>query len=170
MKTHSGLQAVVGLCCIVLSLGAWAQDEPEEAAEEAASDSGEGDSGSSANANDRRMYFSPMLSYTSADDDRATDNAMGGVVSLGKKMTSGLNLELTGFFETMGRENEALTDKSAELSGVGLGAMVFASTTFPTAYGLIAVHQGQGNRHPTTPDTVDFSYKSTVFDVGFGTL
>ena len=171
MKTYSGLQAMLGLCCVLLSFGAWAQDEPEEGAvEEVASETDGGDAGSLANANDRRMYFSPMVSYTKADKDRATDDATGGVVSLGKKMTSGLNLELTGFFETLGREDETLTDKSAELSGVGLGAMIFGSTTFPTAYGLLAVHQGQGNDHPTTPDVTGFNYKSTVFDVGIGYL
>ncbi len=169
MKKVSGLQGVLGLCCTLLAFGAWAQDEGEEEApaEEA---SAEGESSGSANGNDRRLYFSPMLSYTMADDDRTTDDAMGGVISIGKKMTSGLNLELTGFIEAMDREDETVTDDAAELNGVGVAAMIFPSTTFPTAFAIVAVHQGQGNDHPTTPDVAGFNYKSTVFDVGIGYL
>jgi len=171
MKNHSGLQGVLALGCLVLAFGAWAQEGEEaqgeeDAVEEVADEGG----GSTANGSDRRLYVSPMFSYTKTDDDRTTDDAMGGVISLGKKMTSGLNLELTGFFETMGREDETLTDDSVELSGFGLGAMVFPSTNFPMLYGVVAVHQSQTKRHPTTPDTTDFSYKGTVFDVGVGYL
>src|SRR5689334_1018173 len=100
MKTYSGLQGVLALCCVLLSFGAWAQ---EEGGGEAPADEGSADSGSasSANGNDRRLYVSPMFSYTWADQDRNTKDAMGGVMSIGKKMTSGLNLELTGFIEKM---------------------------------------------------------------------
>jgi len=169
MKKYSGLQGVLGLCCALLAFGAWAQDE---GADEAPADepSDEGGSGSSANGNDRRLYVSPMLSWTQADDDRTTKDALGGVVSIGKKMTSGLNLELTAFTETMDREDETVTDDSAELNGVGLAAIIFPSTTFPTLYGILAVHRGKGSDHPTTPDVAGFSYDSTVFDTGIGYL
>ncbi len=159
---------MLGLCCALLAFGAWAQDEGEvEGEEEPAAEEG---SSSSANGNDRRLYFSPMFSYTMADDDRTTDDAMGAVISIGKKMTSGLNLELTGFIEAMDREDETVTDKSAELSGVGLAAMIFPWTTLPKLFGIVAVQQGRGNDHPTTPDVAGFNYKSTVFDVGLGYL
>ena len=172
MKKYSGLQGVLGLCCAALSFGAQAQSVEglQGVADEAPAEEGEGDASQLANANDRRLYFSPMFSYTMSDDDRTTDDAMGGVISLGKKMTSGLNLELTGFYQTMDREDDSVTGESAELNGVGLAAMIFPSVTFATAYGLVAVHQGQGNDHPTTPDVAGFNYKSTVFDVGVGYL
>jgi OOP family OmpA-OmpF porin len=198
MKKVSGLQGVLGLCCVLLSYGAWAQDEgaEEEAAveeapaeeapaeeapaeeapaeeapaEEAPAEEAEGESSSSANGNDRRFYLSPMFSYTKADDDRTTDDAMGGVISIGKKMTSGLNLELTGFLETMDREDETVTDDAAVLSGVGLAAMIFPSATLPNLYGILAVHQAEGKDHPTTPDAAGFKYESTVFDTGIGYL
>jgi OOP family OmpA-OmpF porin len=168
MKKYSGLRGVLGLSLMALSLGAWAQDE---GVEEVAADEGsaEGDVSQLANANDRRLYLSPMFSYTKADHDRKTEDPMGGIISIGKKMTSGLNLELTGFYEEMDPKDSASTEK-AELTGVGVAAMVFPSTTFPTAYGIVAVHQGQANHHPTTPASTDFSYKTTVADFGVGYL
>lgn len=175
MKKYAGLRGVLGLSFIALSFGAWAQDEGTEGGdpgvEEVAADDGsaEGDASSLANASDRRLYFSPMFSYTFADSDRKTDDALGGTLSMGKKMTSGLNLELTGFYETMDPEDSASTE-TAELTGVGLAAMVFPSTTFPTLYGIVGVHQGQANRHPSTPSAADFSYKTTVADFGVGYL
>jgi OOP family OmpA-OmpF porin len=169
MKKYSGLQGVLGLCCALLAFGAWAQDE---GAEESPADepSEEGGSSSSANGNDRRLYVSPMLSWTQADDDRTTKDALGGVISIGKKMTSGLNLELTGFTEAMDREDETVTDDAAQLNGYGVAAMIFPSATFPTLYGILAVHRGKGSDHPTTPEVAGFSYESTVFDTGIGYL
>ena len=173
MKKYSGLRGVLGLCLFALSAGAWAQDIggviEEAGADEASADEG-GDASQLANANDRRLYFSPMFSYTLADSDRTTDDPIGGTISLGKKMTSGLNLELTGFYQQMDAEDAGDSADSAELTGVGLAAMIFPSTTFSTLYGIVAVHQAQTNNHPTTPDSSDFSYKGTVADFGVGYL
>jgi len=163
MKNHTGLRGGLALCLVVSCTGAWAQADFEESADESASAFG-----LPINYNDRRMYVSPMVSYTMADDDRATDDATGGVISIGKKMTAGLNLELTGFFQKMDAEDPA--GDSAQLSGVGVGAMIFPSTTWPRVYGLLAVHQAQTDDHPSTPASTGFSYKGTVFDTGIGYL
>lgn len=168
MKKYFGLRGALGLSLVALSFGAWAQDEATEGGDEAAVEdvSAEGDASNQANANDRRLYISPMFSYTMADEDRNTDDGLGGIISIGKKMTSGLNLELTGFYSQM--DPEVGNEKAAELSGVGAAALIFPSVSFPTAYGILAVHQANADRHPTTPASTDFSYKSTVFDVGIG--
>jgi len=39
-----------------------------------------------------------MFSYTFSDSDRNTDNGIGGTMAVGKRMTSGLTLELTSFY------------------------------------------------------------------------
>src|SRR5689334_13378129 len=133
MDKHSGLRAALVLGFAALSMGAWAQDEGEEApAEEDSS------GGASANGNDRRFYIAPMFSYTMADDDRATKDAMGGVLSVGKKMTSGLNLELTAFYEQM--DAEAAGADSATLTGYGVAAMIFPWSSWPRVFGLLALH------------------------------
>jgi OOP family OmpA-OmpF porin len=168
MKNYTGLWGGLAFAVAVFSSGAWAQAEiAEEAAADADAPSDEGgDASELANANDRRLYVSPMFTYTASDDDRATDNGIGGTISVGKKMTSGLNLELTGFYQKM--DPEAGAADAAELTGVGIGAMIFPSVTWPRVYGIVAVHQGQTDNHPTTPASTDFSYKSTVFDTGIG--
>jgi OmpA-OmpF porin, OOP family len=171
MKKYSGLRGVLGLCLFALSAGAWAQDIggviAEADVDDASADEG-GDASQLANANDRRLYFSPMFSYTLADSDRRTDDGIGGAVSLGKKMTSGLNLELTGFFTRMDGEEDA--DDKAQLTGVGLGAMIFPSTTFATLYGLVAVHQASAEDHPSVVVGTTGNYKTTVADFGVGYL
>ncbi|MGH8482048.1 MAG: thrombospondin type 3 repeat-containing protein, partial [Nevskiaceae bacterium] len=164
MKNHTGLWGGLALCVSAFCMNAWAQDDyAEEPADDYAS---EGDASALANANDRRLYFSPMFSYTMADEDRTTDDGLGGAISIGKKMTSGLNLELTGFFQSM--DPETGTADAAELTGFGIGAMIFPSVTFPRLYAILAVHQAQTDNHPTTPASTDFSYKGTVFDTGIG--
>ncbi len=165
MKKHRGLLALLGLCS-VLSFGAYAQDEATEAGDVPVDESS-GNSGSDSSSSDRRLYVSPMGSFTWSDKDRNTGTGLGGVMSLGKKMTSGLNLELTGFYSRM---DTGFADSPAKLSGFGAAAMVFPSHSFPEIYGLVAVHQGQAKDHPTTPASTNFSYKTTVFDTGIGYL
>src|SRR5689334_8349628 len=87
MKKLSGLKGVLGVCLALLTFSAWAQDDTGGGGGDEATTEDTG--GSNANGSDRRLYFSPMFSYTFTDSDRAADNAMGGVVSIGKKMTSG---------------------------------------------------------------------------------
>jgi OOP family OmpA-OmpF porin len=156
-----------GLALLAFAAGAWAQDEAGEEApsDEAVEEPAEAGAGETANGNDRRAYVSPMLSYTRADDDRTTDDALGGVLSVGKKMTSGLNLELTAFYQRMDAAGGG-----AELTGFGLGAMVFASKAFPNLYGILAVHHAATDAHPTTPASAGASWDGTVFDTGIGYL
>jgi OOP family OmpA-OmpF porin len=177
MKKHFGLLGALG-CCLALSLPftAHAQFVPAAAAEaESSSDEGSGgdDSG------DRRFYVSPMFSYTMVDDDRDTDDAMGGVISLGKSFTSGLNLELTGFVQEMDPEQDTNTantndEKSVRMTGVGAAAMIFPSQTLPYAYLLVGLHAGQATDHTTRPSGTPavrgapMDYRTTVFDTGLG--
>jgi OOP family OmpA-OmpF porin len=164
MKKYTGLWGALALGVAALSTGAWAQDEgAEEPSDEPASE----DAGTPVNANDRRFYVAPMVSYTMADDDRATDDAIGGVLSIGKKMTSGLDLELTAFYQQMDPEAGG---GSAELTGFGLAALVFPSSTWPRLYAILAVHQADTDSHPTTPASAGLAYDGTVFDTGIGYL
>jgi OOP family OmpA-OmpF porin len=167
MKKQAGRWGGAALLAAALATGAAAQDgEVEDApAEEPIDEPVEVEGSGSANGNDRRSYISPMISYSRADDDRATDDALGGVLSVGRKMTSGLNLELTGFYQRMDAGGGA-----AELTGFGLGAMIFASRTFPKLYGILAVHHADTGTHPTTPASAGVSYDGTVFDTGIGYL
>jgi OOP family OmpA-OmpF porin len=166
MTKHYGLLGVLGMC-LLLSFPAQAQiadvaiDKAPEPGDEEGGDEGAGD---------RRMYFSPMASYTFADEDRNTDDGVGGTVSLGKRMTSGLNLELTAFYSQLDAKGTGTgSDQTATLTGVGIGAMIFPNYPWaPGLYGLVALHTGQGEDHPTTPASTGFSYRTTVFDPGIG--
>jgi OOP family OmpA-OmpF porin len=167
MKNPAALWGGLALLAAAFATGAGAQDEAvEEApADEPVEEPAEAGAGETANGNDRRYYFSPLVSYTRADDDRTTDDGFGGVVSLGRKMTWGLNLELTAFYQRMDADGGA-----AELGGFGLGAMFFPSTTYPRLYGILAVHQASTDAHPTTPASAGVAYDGTVFDTGIGYL
>ena len=169
MKKYFGLRGALALYFATAAMAATAQIAavPESATEGEVTDGG--DASALANANDRRLYFSPMFSYTLADDDRATDDGLGAVVSLGKKMTSGLNLELTAFMQRLDHDEDvAGTDDTSEITGVGLAAMIFPSVTFPRLYGVVAVHQAHTDDHPSTPPSTGFDYKGTIFDTGIG--
>src|SRR5690349_12179218 len=162
MSKYSGLRGVLALVLALLSMGVAAQDEGDEAPAE------EGSAGNRVNGNDRRYYVSPMFSYTMADDDRLTDDAIGGAISLGKKMTSGLDLELTAFYEKMDAKDPA--GDSAELTGYGIAALIFPSNTWPRLYGILALHDSKSDNHPTTPPQSGYSYDGQVFDSGLGYL
>ena len=167
MKKYSGL---LGLCMgLSLTLASWsalAQFDISAASEGEVSDSGE--ESSSANT-DRRLYVSPMASYISPDSDRKQKDGYGGTVSVGKRMTSGLNLELTGFYSTADLDlpGSPLNGEAQKLTGVGAAAMVFPSQTLPNLYAILALHQGYGEFE--TP-SVTLNYTTTVFDSGLGYL
>ncbi len=111
----------------------------------------------------RPWYVSPMFSFSHTDADRGTDDGIGGIISIGKKVTRGMTLELTGFMQRMDAE---VGDGSAKLNGVGLGAMVFPFTNAPNFYGVLALMYGKAEDHPGAVP----SYDSTVFDIGAGYL
>jgi OOP family OmpA-OmpF porin len=111
----------------------------------------------------RPWYVSGMFSYTDSDSDRGTEGGLGSTISVGKKVTWGLTLELTGYYSYMDSKSGG---GSADLYGYGASALFFPSKTIPNAYGIISLMQGRteglpGPRH---------DYDSTVFDVGLGYL
>jgi OmpA-OmpF porin, OOP family len=172
MKMHSGLLGALAAC--MLPFAALAQ-LPDLGGFGSAAEGEE----SWREPGDRRAYLSGMFSYTFADDDRDTDDGFGGTVSLGKRFTSGLNLELTGFYSRMDPVEDTNTanqnDANAvELTGIGAAAMIFPSQTLPELYLIFALHQGQATDH-TTPKTgnpatrgAPIDYRTTVFDPGIG--
>lgn len=121
-----------------------------------------------ADSGDRRLYVAPMASYLSADAERGTDDGLGFTLSLGKKVASGLNLELTGFLVQMDGDDSLATNGSsnATLKGFGAGAMIFPLGDFPEVFGVLAVQYGGAEKHPG----VISDYKSTIFDTGVGYL
>jgi OmpA-OmpF porin, OOP family len=167
MKKLSGL-----LCALALSgafpFAATAQIADVDTSSFSAPDSGDDDSGGFTTP-DRRMYVAPMFSYALVDKDRETDDGMGGTIAVGKRFTSGLNLELTGFYNSMDWGSQA-AEGTFDLSGIGVGAMIFPSRAFPEVYGFVGLYMGQGEGHPTVPPSNDFSYKTTVFTPGVGYL
>lgn len=169
MKKHAGLLCILGVCGI-LTLPAYAQYVPDLSSKASDPSEDEGDGSFREGAGDRRVYISPMFSYTVSDSDRNTEDGLGGTISLGKRMTSGLNLELTGFYTEMDPSTGGANAESVELNGVGLAAMIFPSQTFQNIYVILALHQGQAENHPTTPATTNFSYRTTVFDPGLGLI
>ncbi len=112
---------------------------------------------------ERPWYISPMFSYSVPDSDRGTDDGLGGMLSIGKKVTHGLTLELTGYFSSMDAKNGG---DSAELSGGGIGAMIFPSSTLPDLYAVLALMHGSTKGQPGPVSR----YDSTVFDIGLGYL
>lgn len=164
MKKYSVLLGAFAVG-MTLAFGASAQIIPNVGGPSESSEDEGG--GGSDEGGDRRFYVAPMFAYTMADDDRLTEDGMGGAISLGKMMTSGLNLELTGFLQDF--DPSRTTDReSVELTGWGAAAMVFPSQTLQYLYGVLAVHQGQATNHPTTPAATGFEYRTTVFDTGVG--
>jgi OmpA-OmpF porin, OOP family len=168
MKKNTGLLATLGLCLAAFSFGANAQGVGGIDTSSAPPPEDEGGEAADQGSSDRRIYVSPMGSYTFTDDDRNTHNGFGGTIAVGKRMTSGLTLELTGFYTSMEADDGAQT---ATLTGVGIGSMIFPfspSGMLAQAYLLADLHKGQGEDHPTTPNSLNFSYQTTVFDTGIG--
>ncbi len=112
----------------------------------------------------RPYYVSPMFSYTRADKDRGTDDGIGGIIAVGKKVTSGMTLELTGFYSQL--DPTSGSGDSAELKGFGLGAMIFPLNSSPNFFALLSLAYGAGDKHPGAIP----NYRSTVFDIGAGYL
>lgn len=165
MKSYKLPSLFLSLCLALPFAGAVAQDEYEE---EGSSMSRLDQSGVGA---DRRLYFSGMVTGVHADADRELDTGYGGTVSLGKRMTSGLNLELTGFYTMADYDfpGNALDGETQTLNGFGIGAMVFLSRSLPNLYGILALHHATGEVD-ATDNNFDSQYTSTVFDAGIGYL
>ena len=104
-----------------------------------------------------------MFSYTLADKDRGTKNGLGGIIAVGKRMTDGLNLELSALYSRLDAKSGG---GNAKLNGVGVTAMVFPLSTLPNAYGLVNVSYGTAEDHPGPVP----NYHTTIFDSGIGYL
>ena len=161
MKYRSGLLAL--LLSAFIATPVLAQDE--------AASGSEGDSGSVAGVppiEGRPYYFSFMGSYLMPDKDRGIAKGLGGTITLGKRMTEGLHLELNAEYITANSEKKTgLADNGKfKFSGVGLTAMIFPLSSFPGAYGLLSVGPGSGKNHPGAIP----NYKTTYFDTGIGYL
>jgi OmpA-OmpF porin, OOP family len=169
MKKRFGLLGTLGVCLAALSFGVHAQAVGGIDTSAAPAPEDDAESGDSADrgSSDRRLYVSPMATYSFSDSDRHNDNGFGGTISVGKRMTSGLTLELTGFWERMGTNDT--TEQVTTLTGVGIGAMIFPFTNWlAQSYFVTALHKGQADDVPTTPQSLGFSYQTTVFDTGVG--
>lgn len=115
----------------------------------------------------RPYYVSPMFSYTLADKARGTENGMGGIIAVGKRMTEGLNLEVSALYTRMkSKFTGTVQGDNAKLSGVGVTAMVFPLSSLPNAYGLLNVSYATTEAHPGPIP----NYHSTIFDSGIGYL
>ncbi len=115
----------------------------------------------------RPYYVSPMFSFSRADSDRGTDDFLGGVISVGKKVTRGMTLELTGTYQQADWKSGGGT---VDLSGAGIGAMIFPFTSSPNFYAVLALMYGSGDDQPRTPAGTSGDYTSTIFDIGAGYL
>ncbi|MES0874556.1 OmpA family protein [Sinimarinibacterium thermocellulolyticum] len=111
----------------------------------------------------RPWYVSPLFSFSRSDADRGTDDGFGGIISVGKKVTNGMTLEITGFMQQMDAE---VGDTSTKLQGIGVGAMVFPFNGSPNFYTVLALMYGTAEDHPGAIA----NYDSTVFDIGAGYL
>lgn len=169
MKKYSGLLGALGISLALVSFSAMAQDEFDEGGEDAdiGETGGDAEVGGGLGFGDRRAYVAPMLSYTLADEDRNTKDGIGGAVSVGKRFTSGLNLELTATYVEF--DSKAAGKQTVELTGVGAAALIFPSRALPGLYGILALHHGNVKNHPTSPiASTDFDYRTTIFDPGVG--
>lgn len=130
-----------------------------------AQDEDSGDAGGSESAlSGRHYYVSPMFSFTRSDKDRGTDDGLGGIISVGKKVTSGMTLELTGFYSSM--DPASGTGGSVDLKGAGVGAMIFPFNSSPNFFAVLALMYGAVDNHPGPIP----NYRTTVFDAGVGYL
>jgi OOP family OmpA-OmpF porin len=121
--------------------------------------------------NDRRLYLSPMASYTFADNNRGADYGVGGQLSIGTHMTPMLDLQLIGVYSNYSTKESDFPaslgpqPSTSSLYGYGLGANIAVlRTTLPHLYLHLDVMAGKGESVPG----VDRNYNSTLFNVGLG--
>ncbi|HUS24898.1 MAG TPA: OmpA family protein [Candidatus Binatia bacterium] len=167
MKKRSALWVLLTVGFAALPLAAPAQYIP---AKTVSSSSGAGDEegGNQFETSDRRWYISPMASYNFVDRDALLEDGIGGIFSVGKRMTGGLKLELSGTYHTF--DPSRSSDSSADMTGVGVGALLSPFTSMTSLYVVTALYYGQVKNAPTTPATTNFEYHTTLWDVGAGYL
>lgn len=113
------------------------------------------------NGLDKRIQVTPAFSYTLADNDRLTDDGIGLNVSVGRKFTDALMLELTGYFNEFDANDGSST---LEFKGAGLAALMSPFSEWEDLYVVVALHEGSTTGAPGART----NYRSTVFDTGLG--
>jgi OOP family OmpA-OmpF porin len=68
---------------------------------------------------DNRFYIAPMLTFVPADSDRHSDDAMGGTLAFGTRLSSGAEIELRGTFLDYKKDGES------SIIGGGFGTNLF---------------------------------------------
>lgn len=124
------------------------------------------DLSSGPSAIDNRLYVSPMGSHLWEDKTRNTDDGWGGVLAVGKQLSSGFSVEFSGTYHELkvdGADN-------VEMIGAGLSALFFpfSGSLTRSLYGIVGAHYGEVDKHPTTNRDPDYN---TVFgSAGLGFL
>lgn len=68
---------------------------------------------------DNRLYIAPMFTFVSADNDRHSDDGMGGTLAVGTRLSSGAEIELRGTFLDYKKDGES------QIIGGGFGTNLF---------------------------------------------
>lgn len=118
----------------------------------------------------KSYYVSPMFSYTLSDKARGTKDGYGGAISVGKKMTDSLNIELMGTYSRFRPDGSGSSypgySGDFKLSSIGVGFMLFPLSSLPDLYGIVSAAYGAGDNLPGPIA----NYKTTVFNAGVGYL
>lgn len=116
-----------------------------------------------------RFYFSPMGSYTWEDKKRDTDEGFGGALTIGKQFSRWFSAELSAFYSEF---HVSAVEQEMEMIGYGVNALVFpfSSGMASNIFGLVGVHGGQGNSHPTVGIGGADDYDTVLADAGLGFL
>lgn len=119
----------------------------------------------------KRFYIDPLASYTFSDNNRGTDDGIGGQIAVGKRLTKGLDLELIGTYTNFSSKNNGpqFTSRGdTQLYGAGLGANVYLAPSAESFWKGFYVHldvlRGQGKDMPGPIG----QYTTTIFDAGLG--
>ncbi|MGQ0528589.1 MAG: OmpA family protein, partial [Panacagrimonas sp.] len=73
---------------------------------------------------DDRVYVAPMGTYTLADDDRHTDDGVGGTLAFGFPLGQAVDFELRGSFISY-KGDEGFEDMEVGAGGMGINAYLF---------------------------------------------
>lgn len=116
-------------------------------------------------ADDKRFYFAPMGTYVLADKDRYTDDAFGGTLAFGTRLTGTIDIELRGMYVDYG-------DRDPQAQDPGCGVLL---NPCPDSESLEGAGGGLGINYFLTPDGSGpylhgdvMAGDRTLFNVGLG--
>ena len=110
---------------------------------------------------DKRIQVTPAITYSLADDGRLTDDGLGVNLSVGRRFTSRLMLEVTAF---LSRYDANTGNDTLEFKGAGFAAIMSPLSDWEDFFVLVALHEGSTSDAPGARP----NYRSTVFDSGIG--